>query len=117
MNTVIGKEKLMEIIQENRDKHRSVFLEAIDGYRLEAIKRLERMIEKIKKGKTIDQYLRLPVPTDNTNDYDRVLKMMELDTRDEINLNEEEFAQYVLDDWSWKREWIATASNYTSNAL
>lgn len=117
MNSVVDKKKLMGIIQENRDKHREIFLEAIEGYRAEAVKRLERMIEKLKRGKTIEGYLHLPVPTDHTGDYDRVLKMMELDTREEIGLGEEEFAQYVMDDWSWKREWIATASNYTSNAV
>lgn len=117
MTTLIEKKELLKIINENKDKHREVFLEAIDGYRTEAIKRLERMIEKIKKGKTIDQFLRLPVPTDNTPEYKRVIKMIELDNRDEIMLTEEEFAQYVMDDWSWKREWIATASNYTSNAV
>jgi hypothetical protein len=115
MNTVISKEKLMSIVKDNRDKHRKVFLEAIEGYRKEAINLLEKMIEKLKKGKTVNQYINLPVPEDHTPEYDRVIKMIELDTRGEITLGEEEFAQYVMDDWRWKREWVGTVSNYTSS--
>jgi len=72
------------------------------------------MIVRLKKGKTVDQYINLPVPVDHTLEYDRVIKMIELDTREEITLNENEFAQFVMDDWQWKREWVGTVSNYTS---
>ena len=116
MNTVIGKQDLLEIIKENKGKHRDIFLKAIDGYRSEAVNLLERMIIKLKKGKTVDQFINLPVPVDHTLEYDRIIRMIELDTRNEITLGENEFAQYVMDDWQWKREWVGTVSNYTAAA-
>jgi len=116
MNTVIGKIKLLTIINENKGNHRAIFLKAIDGYRKEAINILERMINRLENGKTVDQYINLPLPVDHTREYDRVIKMIKLDTRSEITLVEEEFAQYVMDDWTWKREWVGTVSNYTAIA-
>jgi len=43
MNTVIGKQDLLEIIKENKGKHRDIFLKAIDGYRLTDIE-MKRLI-------------------------------------------------------------------------
>jgi len=108
MNTKISKEKLLKVIKENRDKHRSIFLEAIEGYQKEA------KINKLKEGKTIDQYINLPIPVDHTPEYNRVIRMIEMDVRINIELGENEFAQYVMDDWQWKREWVGTVSNYTA---
>jgi hypothetical protein len=114
MKSVISKVELLDVIKGNKDKHRDIFLKAIIGYREEALRLLEKMIEKLKSGKTIDQFINLPVPVDHTPEYNRAIKMIEMDVRGEIELEEEEFAQFVMDDWQWKREWIGTVSNYTA---
>jgi len=115
MKSIINKTKLLAVIEENKSKHRSIFLEAINGYKKETIKLLEEMIEKLKAGKTIDHYIKLPVPVDHTPEYNRAIRMIEMDVREEIELGDEEFTQFVMDDWKWKREWIGTVSNYTAN--
>lgn len=37
---------------------------------------------------------------------------MEMETRSQIELTEEEFAQYVMDDWRWKGQFAATTASY-----
>jgi ABC-type phosphate transport system substrate-binding protein len=114
MKTLINKLILLSKIQENKNNHRQIFEEAIKKYREAAIKLLDKKIELLKKNKMPNLFIQLPLPTDHTCDYDRTIKMINMDTRIEIELTEEEFAKYVLDDWQWKREWISTASNYVN---
>lgn len=112
MKTRILKEELLEVIEENMSTHRDIFLKAIDGYKKEAINQLEEMLERVKKGNTISGYWNLIVPEDHTPEYERTIKMIEFDTRDEIELNENEFSQFVMDNWAWKKDWSASNTLY-----
>jgi hypothetical protein len=107
------KKIILEKMKNNRDKHREVFLKAIDGFREEAVSLLEKGITNLKKGKSVDLTIYLPEPQDHTRDYNRIIGMIEMDERDVVELTEGEFSQYILDDWRWKREWVETVSNYT----
>jgi hypothetical protein len=112
----LRKEDFVKRVTENRENHRTIFDEAIAGYRNECIRELERRIDDLKAGKSIDRAIRLPVPEDHTSDYDQVLLMAELEVGDTITLANNEFAQYVMDNWGWKAEFVASSSNYTRNS-
>ena len=114
MNTKMKKERLLEEISANRDNHRKIFLEAIDGFKIQAVEVLEQKIEMLKKGKKTELYVRMPEPEDHTRDYDRVIAMISENLLGEIELTEAEFAQYVLDDWQWKNEFLSVSNSYTS---
>lgn len=116
MKTIVNRDKLLDIIRENKEKHRAVFLQAIDGYRKEATQILESRIEDLKNRKKTSLYVNLPEPEDHTTGYDRIIRMVEMDERDSIELGEREFAQYVMDDWEWKQQWVDTVSNYVALA-
>jgi hypothetical protein len=73
---------------------------------------LEGRIRDLKRGRHIDQYLRLPEPEDHTDDYDRVLAMAEMSVDEEIELNADDFAMYVMDQWHWKQSFTETTSYY-----
>jgi hypothetical protein len=111
MKPIVKRSELLEILKKNREAHHEVFLKAVEGYQAEALKRLQAKIKAIKANKLVKMFISLPIPEDKTNDYDRVIKMMEMDTRSEIELTEQEFACYVMDSWDWKQQW--TTSNYT----
>src|SRR5437016_5636643 len=105
MRTVnLKRTDLLDKVKANRAKHRSVFEEAMVGYRKAAIEELDSMIADAKSGKSIRRYVSLVEPMDQTKDYDRVLSMLEMSVDDEIELDQSEFAQYVLDDWHWKHQ-------------
>jgi DNA-binding FadR family transcriptional regulator len=108
----IAKEKLRERVQANRDNHRSVYESAMDGYRHAAIAWFDAEMDRAVNGAGFDTYFQMPRPEDHTEDYDRVLDMIEMSEDETIKLTSQEFAQYVRDDWGWKREFTATISNY-----
>jgi hypothetical protein len=117
VNTVIDKAKLIAILTENRSKHRQVFEAAVEGYRTEAVRLLEDQISRILAGKVRKVYVVLPAPEDHTRDYNRVLRMLELDERSEVLLDESTFAQLVLDEWRWRQEFLGTASTYAGGTV
>lgn len=108
-----NKFDLIGRIQNNRDKHRNIFEKAVTGFREQVIAQLEARLEMIRNGRKVDLSIRLPEPEDHTEDYDRVLDMLEMHRGDTIDISNDEFAMYVRDDWAWKRNWIAGVSNYT----
>lgn len=114
MRTIIVlKDELREIVQANRDEHRNDFLEAQEKFRERVVEELERRLEDARQGRQVDMAIRLPVPEDHTADYDRVLRMLDISVGDTIELEEDDVACYVQDDWAWKRAWISTMSNYS----
>lgn len=111
---VVQKDKLVETLTANRDAHRAIFEEALEGYKTRSIELLEEHIERIKKGKVERIMVSLPVPEDHTDDYDRALTSLEWSIFDEVELSMREFDQYVRDNWSWKGEFTATTSLYNN---
>lgn len=117
MNKVtVEKAALAAAIQENRAKHRAIFLEAVEGYRSAQMREMEKGITRLKAGKSLDGFRYLPVPQDHTRDYDRVLRMLEMHAQPTIDVSQEDFAKYVMDDWQWRREFLNTSANYSAGA-
>ena len=112
----VDKAKLLEIVRENRNKHRKIFEEALEGYRKQAIAELDSMLADAKAGRRIRRSVSLIEPTDQTSDYDRVIRMLEMSVDEFVVLQEHEFAQYVLDRWNWRKQFLMSSSNYSHTA-
>lgn len=111
------KSDLVQIIEDNRKEHRAIFEEAIENWHKRVQERLKEMVEAAKKGpNAVDLVIALPRPEDHTKDYDRAIKMLEMSQDDELELDEHEFATFVMDDWGWQKAFLATSSNYSSQA-
>lgn len=109
----VKKDELLEKLKSNREAHQAIFDKAQDGYRKLCIELLEQMLAEAKAGKVIRRKVELQEPVNQTKDYDRVIAMLEMSQDAVIELNEPDFAQYVLDDWAWKAQFTTTNSRYT----
>ena len=117
MNKVtVKKTELLDKLKANRQDHRAVFLEALSGFRTEVIAALEERLEDARKGRRVNLRLGLIQPMDQTKEYDRAICMCEMSVDDTIELTEEAFGNYVMDDWAWKSGWLATNSAYSATA-
>lgn len=101
---------LLLTIGTNRDLHHATFEQAQEVYRAAAIERLERRLADAREGRPTRHGLGLIEPADHTADYDHVLEHHHDAGGASIELDEETFGQYVLDDWRWKRAWLAAGS-------
>ena len=113
----VPKGDLINLIQMNRDGHQAIFDEAVEGYRKAAEKLLERHLAAVKKGSLAAVFINLPRPVNHTKDYDRVLTMLKMSIGDTIEVTQEDFAMYAMDDWRWKQEFLRTNSEYSASAM
>lgn len=118
MKIAVDRTTLIEKLRENRETHRSIFEEALTGYQEKALEELESKIEAIRSNgrKPISLFIHLPAPEDHTDDYDRVIGLLEWGVDDVVNLDDKEYANYVNDDWNWKQNWLISNSAYSVTA-
>lgn len=115
-NMHFKKSELLAVLKANRKRHYAIFLEACDGYTKKAVELIEQRLEMAKSGKRVGLSFSLAEPVNQTRDYDRAIKMLEMTTAATIVLSEGDFSQYVMDDWHWKRQFLASNMSYSETA-
>lgn len=113
---LVKRDELKAKVYANRAAHRKIFEEALAGYRKKSLELLEEHIEEVRKGQIVRVVVNLPFPEDHTSDYDRVIMMLEMSVEEELQIDEESFANYVMDQWSWTRAFLASNSAYSATA-
>ena len=109
---LVKRDELLEKISANRERHREVFLKAQEIFRERVIEELDRMLADARNGRKIKIHLGLLEPEDHTDDYDRAIRMLRMETRAEIEIEEADFAVYVMDQWRWKTAWASNTLAY-----
>lgn len=111
----VDKAKLLDKLRENRAKHSDQFTKAAAGYRAKVIEVLEERLTEARSGKSPNLQFYLPLPIDQTKAYDRVIGMLEMSLDDVIELEEQEYQKYVMDEWSWSAQATTTNTMYTTS--
>ena len=115
MNAIkVKKDKLIKVLKENMSRHNKIFLDAMKGYRKKAIEVLDAHIAEARGGGKIFTTIHLREPVDQTEDYERVVGMLEMAEETLIELSEGDYARYVLDVWDWSGNFYTTNSAYTT---
>jgi hypothetical protein len=110
-------------VQANRDQHEATYREALDNFKQELVAitvNLRAAAEQYRDGDTdwasyereAREALSLRRPRHFLDHYDAALSMLELTTAQNITLDTEDYARYILDDWEWKDTFVGTTSNY-----
>ena len=113
----IKKEQLVQIVKKNRQEHRDIFLKSQEKYREVAIALLDKQLKAAREGKpfVLAEFTQLVQPQDHSHDYDRALRMLELEVEDVVTLTTADFANLVQDQWNWSRQWAASNMRYTDS--
>lgn len=112
----VRRSELIEKLKENRANHREIFEEAIDAFRDEAIKRLDKNLALAKQGKQIKLSVSLKQPKDHTKDYDRVISLLEMCVEETFEITEGQFQCYVMDEWDWSNQFYSVSNEVTGKA-
>lgn len=113
MRTVkINKVKLLEIIKTNRLVHIEEFKEAMIKYREASIAEMKANLKQAQKGGSIEHHIGTSMPTSYEDSYNSVISMLELTEDEMIELNTQEFSQYVEDKWGWRGSFEMVNSSY-----
>lgn len=136
----VNREKLLDILRSNKQKHINDYREALQGYKEMALEKLQDGYEKAKvkleknleRGKTsiaefdpenprgVGDYLtliegvsvELKVPRDFSKDYDAAIDMAKWDVRETLELSNAEFQCFVRDVWDWTNDFVAVSKMY-----
>lgn len=117
MQTVkVNKDKLVEIMKNNLDQHKKDYREAVEGYKAAYLKEAEQHLALAKAGKPSKfvHSFKCIVPREYSSEYTTVICMLEMSVDQEIVLTQQQFLQYVRDEWNWSGHFNTTKSLYNS---
>lgn len=92
----VKKADLIVKIKENKENHVKEFDKAVMLYKVEALKQLIMLHDKVVAG-ALDAKLDLITPVDNSDNYDKILEMFEWEVKEVVELEQSEFQEYVQD--------------------
>lgn len=92
----VKKADLIAKIKENKETHIKEFNKAILAYKKEALTQLIKLNTMVIDG-ALDVKLNLITPVNNADNYDKILEMFEWEVEDIVELDQDEFQEYVQD--------------------
>jgi hypothetical protein len=108
---------VLQTIQANRSEHERALVEMVDEWRADIIEagvaeieRLRAIVDAARAGTlTLEDVGRFELdvrqPSSHMQDYDVAMGMLELASTDVVSLKEDDFARYMLDQWTWREDW------------
>lgn len=115
-NVRVKKDTLLKRIETNRNDHRSIFEEAMEGWKQAVTEALDDAYRDALAGKEFRVAINLVKPQDHTDEYDTVIELLKMSEDDELVLTQDDFACYVLDKWHWQHAFLTSSSGYVSSS-
>lgn len=113
---LVNKTELLGTLQRNRTEHQEIFAEAEKGYHLKAIGLLRAELDKAEKGEEFKTYIELTKPASYVKEYDRIIGMLKMSEEPLISLSEQDYRNFVLDEWQWSGTFYASNVSYSAKA-
>jgi hypothetical protein len=110
----IKKVDLIEKIKENKLKHIESYEKAVIAYKKTALKQLGELTKEVNGG-SLDIKLNLTKPIDNRDLYDTIIETFEWEVREEVELSQQEFREYVQDKTESSRQAMFSNTMYLGN--
>jgi hypothetical protein len=108
----VKKTELIAALKKNREQHQKDYDEAMTGYRDAMTEELKERLAIAEKREDVHHLIDLDVPENHTKDYDRLIGMLEMSVDDAVLLTQQEYCQYVMDDWAWKERFTNASQAY-----
>lgn len=110
---VVSKKVVIEKLIENRQSHIEKYDEAYKGWRIEVKEKLEKEMQKLESGGDPSlHFSQLSKPKSHEEEYNLVIEMLQMETRETIELSADEFQKFVKDKWDFSDHWITSNSMY-----
>ena len=115
----VSRGKLLEVLRKNRDRHVENYQIATEERELEIAATLKAELTKSRKDSNykFPDKLLFPKCENYAAEYDRAIRMLEMSVDQIVELDNQQFDQLVMDNWSWQREFLRTANTYAAGKL
>jgi len=116
MNAIkMNRQELLAIVRENKIKHVAEFEESVTDYKA-LVLQIAQANAKLAKTGNLDEFKKMKAmpqsPQSYETSYARAIRMLELSVEEIIEVEEDVFNQLVLDEWDWKRGFVAASAMY-----
>lgn len=116
MNAVkINRLELLGIVRENATKHVATYEEAVEDYK-KAVLKIATDNLVLAQSSDLEKFTKIKnnisPPVNYATSYTRAIRMLELSVEEVIEVEEDVFNQLVLDEWTWKNNFVATSAMY-----
>lgn len=113
----VTKAGLLDQLNVNREQHAKDYAAAVVEYNQQVVDRLRINLKRAESGnedKTQPFTLEwgLEIPRQYLEDYDRVISMLTMSVDSTITLTQQEFNQYVRDNWQWQHSFANSTQSY-----
>ena len=112
----VERDKLLNILKDNREQHRVTYKETLDRYKQEVTRHLQFALDQALADEKFITNIKLVAPKDYTENYNRIIGMLELSIEEIVEIDDTEYRQYVLDEWVWKKDFEMSNSSYASSS-
>jgi hypothetical protein len=96
----VKKSQLIEKLKANKTNHIKEFNDAVVAYKEEALRQLNEQIKIVQEG-GLTAKLNLITPINNAEEYDKVIAMFDWEINEDVELEQDEFNQFVLDEFDF----------------
>lgn len=139
--TKVRRIEVLERVKANKEKHVAEYREAFVTYQ-EEMKDLvtqrkkdievalnaalgKVLVANVDKDKPVYMphmghllsFTELAPPVSHEKDYEQVIQMLQMEVEDTVDLESDQFACFVMDDWDWKEEFRNTTEFYNSRKM
>lgn len=110
--TRIEKETLLDIVEENKEKYVAILKEARTAYLAKAKEELSTALSNVTAFNSV--FISIEAPVDNTAAYDKIIQKLELTTDTIIELDSNEFDQFVNNEWRFVQHLGMLTESYSN---
>lgn len=116
MHILADRNKVIDTLKTNREKHRAIVVEARAFYIAKAREALMARLKEAEAGKVVSLAFQMSPPQDHTKVYDTAIAMLELHTEPTIRLDTQQVRNLMMDEWDWSHHFLMTNSAYSATA-
>ena len=119
-------DEVLDALRTNLTEHKEIVTEARRGYLDKAQTMLGKRMAQLRSGKLVRLDFSLSPPTDHSRDFETVIRMLELHAgahvtseaspKATIELKATDVQRFVLNDWSWARDFFVANSAYSDKS-
>jgi len=116
MDTItVDKKDIIKALEKNKAKHIKAYEKAVIDYDKNARKQLKEFSKKLDKG-MMGMNLNLTTPDNKSHRYTKLINMFKLELRDEIELTQHQFDEFIHDEFGWARQARETNISYRNTS-
>jgi PleD family two-component response regulator len=111
----VNKQKLIEVLEKNKKEHIKEYDLAMIGYKINVVKEYKSQLRKFRKlsdeeVKNFSLGLNTSLPTSHEDDFDLVIGMLNASVDDTLEITENQYREYYLNQWGWYSRWTLSNS-------